>query len=102
MALTVEQLAARFSGVKRAGDQYQACCPCHHDEHPSLSIADGEQGLVIYCHAGCETKQILDAVGVSWGELFPLFVRFRDSDFSCEYWHSRRVGRRRRRWPQGA
>ncbi len=34
--------------------------------------------------------------------IFALFVRFRDSDFSCEYWHSRRVGRRRRRWPQGA
>ena len=32
------------------------------DRNPSLSLCDGERGLLVYCFAGCDARDILDAV----------------------------------------
>lgn len=48
--------------VKRNGSGYVACCPAHDDREPSLSISDGEKGVVVHCHAGCEQRAVLDAL----------------------------------------
>ncbi len=37
-------------------------CPCHDDEQPSLSIADGEDKVVLNCHGGCDQKELFKAV----------------------------------------
>ena len=38
---------------KRVGKGLVANCPVHDDQHPSLSIREGEDGRVlINCHAG--------------------------------------------------
>jgi Toprim domain-containing protein len=32
------------------------------DRNPSLSLRDGKRGLLVYCHAGCDARDILDAI----------------------------------------
>lgn len=69
----IDKVLARLRKVKRTGDrQYQAECPCHHDEHASLSVKEAEDGRVlITCHAGCETESILKELGLGWPDLYP-------------------------------
>ncbi len=58
--------AADVAGVleraKRKTDGFMACCPAHDDREPSLSITDGEKGVVVKCHAGCDQNSVLDAL----------------------------------------
>ena len=46
-----------------ARDRYGiARCPVHDDRNPSLSVADGKTRLLVKCHAGCDPRDILDAL----------------------------------------
>lgn len=45
-----------------AAGAFVACCPAHDDSSPSLSIADGERGPVVHCHAGCSQDAVLEAL----------------------------------------
>ena len=61
-----------LDGVSETSNGWQACCPAHDDEHPSLSIAEGTDGRVLlYCHAGCDIESIVDALGLAKRDLFP-------------------------------
>ena len=31
-------------------------CPCHQDRKASLSVKQGDKGIILHCHAGCQTK----------------------------------------------
>ena len=67
----IQEVLQRFDGVKRSGGgQYMARCPCHDDRKQSLSIGEGEKGIVMNCQAGCDTKDILAKVGLKMGDLF--------------------------------
>lgn len=49
-----------------------AQCPAHDDRQASLSVSgrsDGN-GVVLHCHAGCGTDQVLEALGMSAADLF--------------------------------
>jgi 5S rRNA maturation endonuclease (ribonuclease M5) len=35
----------------------------HGDRNPSLTIADGDKGLLVTCHAGCDPRDVLRALG---------------------------------------
>jgi Toprim domain-containing protein len=50
---------ARALGGRKAGRGYVAKCPAHQDSNPSLSLADGEWGLLVKCHAGCDSRDVL-------------------------------------------
>lgn len=52
------------------GRRFTAQCPAHEDRNPSLSIADGDDRVLIKCHAGCATDQVVRALGLEWRELF--------------------------------
>jgi putative DNA primase/helicase len=47
------------------GSGYLVCCPLpshgkgRGDRSPSLSIADGERGLMVHCFAGCDARDVL-------------------------------------------
>jgi hypothetical protein len=57
--------------VRPNGDQWIAGCPCHDDQHPSLSIALGDNGrAVLCCHAGCRTEDVAAALGLKMADLF--------------------------------
>ena len=55
---------------KKSGDQWQAYCPIHeadaHSHTPSLTVNVGDKvPFVVHCHAGCDPKSILTALGLN-------------------------------------
>ena len=61
-----------LESVKPNGTGYQARCPAHDDRKPSLSISEGEDGrILLKDHAGCSTKEIVEAMGLTTADLFP-------------------------------
>lgn len=53
-------------------DQVNAQCPAHDDRNPSLSIRyDRTAGkLLLNCHTGCRSADIIAALGLTWRDLF--------------------------------
>jgi putative DNA primase/helicase len=52
--------------------QFEACCPAHHDRHPSLSIRIGDDGrILLTCHGPCDTPSVVAALGCELADLFP-------------------------------
>ena len=45
--MQIEELLTRLEGVKRSGNGWSAKCPAHRDRNASLSIADGDKGIVL-------------------------------------------------------
>ena len=48
----------------------RARCPVHSSRGGTLAISRGQRGAVVYCHAGCDTTDILAAIGLGWDDLF--------------------------------
>lgn len=58
--------------MKGSGTQRTARCPAHDDTRNSLSVAQGNNGgIVVTCHAGCEYKDILDAMSLIDADIMP-------------------------------
>ncbi len=54
----------------KAGQPSMAQCPAHDDGHASLSVGPGsEQPVLLKCHAGCDTSDIIAAAGIDWDEV---------------------------------
>jgi AAA domain len=67
----VDQLAANGSKVRTMGEgRASAQCPAHHDGTPSLSVTRIEGSVLIYCHGGCDTENVLDKLGLAKRDLF--------------------------------
>lgn len=60
--MTADEVAGRLVKARRTGAGWSACCPAHEDRTPSLSINDGESGVVVRCHAGCTQDAVLMAL----------------------------------------
>ena len=77
--LFIDRLDGR---IRRSGGGYTAQCPAHEDRSPSLSFREGDDGRVLFhCFAGCAARDVLDALGLTWTDLFPA----RD-DWSTSSW----------------
>src|ERR1039457_2174024 len=61
----IEALERHGSRVTGNGRQRKAQCPAHDDSDPSLSITDGEARVLVKCHAGCDTDDVLAALGLT-------------------------------------
>lgn len=71
-ALESRQLSIRGDD----GRGYTAQCPVHDDRQASLSISIGDDGrALLRCHAGCETGDVVAALGLQMADLFPLRER---------------------------
>jgi hypothetical protein len=67
-----ELLLSKLPDSKRSGSGWQARCPAHDDRRPSLSIAEGDDGrALVKCHAGCETRAVVEALGLKLSDLMP-------------------------------
>jgi hypothetical protein len=68
-----EGLCSRLHGVKKlSNDRWIARCPAHEDKRPSLAIRTLPDGRVLVrCFAGCETSDVISAIGLEWIDLFP-------------------------------
>jgi 5S rRNA maturation endonuclease (ribonuclease M5) len=69
--MTIEDFLGRFEGVRKNASGWTARCPAHDDRRQSLSISQGEKGIVLKCFAGCETKDVLAKLGLKERDLFP-------------------------------
>ncbi|MFG0304815.1 MAG: hypothetical protein ACF8Q5_01235, partial [Phycisphaerales bacterium JB040] len=68
--MTIEAVLARLEGVRRSGSSWEAKCPAHEDGKPSLSVSEGDKGVVLHCHAGCTQEAVVGALGLDWSDLF--------------------------------
>lgn len=69
--MQIDEILSRFRNVKRTGDrQYIACCPAHDDAKQSLSIGAGDGKILLNCFAGCDTRDIVAAVGLTMKDLY--------------------------------
>jgi 5S rRNA maturation endonuclease (ribonuclease M5)/archaellum biogenesis ATPase FlaH len=59
-------------GVQQHGERWQARCPAHDDGKASLSVKHGNNGgIIVFCHAGCETRAIVSAMNLTIADLMP-------------------------------
>ena len=71
--MTIETLISRLDGVKETGNgKYVARCPAHDDKSPSLAIKECSDGrILIHDFAGCETEDVLAAIGLEFHDIMP-------------------------------
>jgi hypothetical protein len=63
-------LLPRLEGAVQLGGYWKALCPAHEDRMPSMTIGRGtSQPIVIRCHAGCDSADILERIGLTWSDL---------------------------------
>lgn len=73
-ARVTEALSA--AGSNGCGTAWQ--CVAHEDRSPSLSVTNGNKGVVINCHAGCATEDVVGALGLTMADLFDEPLQQRD------------------------
>lgn len=56
--------------VQQRGRDAMAQCPAHDDRTPSLHITVGETRVLVRCHAGCDTDDVLAALRFTRADLF--------------------------------
>lgn len=68
--ITLRELLQHFDGVKKLNaSSYQCRCPVHTDNRASLTVSESRGRLLLHCHAGCDTRDVLEAVGLSFRDL---------------------------------
>jgi hypothetical protein len=69
----ISRFLSRLRNVRARGhNRWRACCAAHDDQSPSLDVAVGDEGQVIFkCRAGCGPEEVLDAVGMDFADLYP-------------------------------
>ncbi len=55
----IERVLELLPDARRTGNGWMARCPAHDDHNPSLSIAEGDELVLLHCHAGCALDAIL-------------------------------------------
>lgn len=70
--LNYDNILEKFNVKEHRGDTAKAVCPYHLDKEASLSINHNkdEGKTLIFCHAGCQTRDILDKVGLKMTDLY--------------------------------
>lgn len=89
--MTLNELLARLELVcPRGSGRYAARCPAHVDKSPSLSILEGDKGILLKCWAGCTLGEISKALGLRVADFFF------DARIDLEYREARKAERRTR------
>jgi hypothetical protein len=69
--MTANDFLAHLEGVRPRGPgRWTAKCAAHTDKTPSLSITEGERGILLRCWAGCSIDEICHSLGIEQRELF--------------------------------
>lgn len=68
--MNIDEFAGQFASARPQGGGYRVRCPAHEDRQASLMIHTGRSGnLLLKCHAGCETADVLAALGKTFADL---------------------------------
>lgn len=62
LKIVVEAFEAQGATVTGGPDNFYTRCPGHDDSKASLSLADGDHGVMVKCHASCEQQELFQAV----------------------------------------
>lgn len=63
---------SRLDKVRSTGSgTWIACCPAHQDKHPSMTVREADDRVLVHCFADCSVEQILASVGLTFDALFP-------------------------------
>lgn len=84
-----EILESRGTVKEPSTGRLVAQCPAHDDRNPSLSVTGIEGSVLLYCHAGCATAAVVEALGITMADLFD-----NRRDTTYEYPGGRRVHRK--------
>jgi putative DNA primase/helicase len=63
-------IALALDGQRKSDGGWLCRCPVKShgrqrgDVNPSLSMADGDEKLIVFCHAGCDYRDVLDALRI--------------------------------------
>ena len=69
--MTISEAVRLFNGKRAGKGRWKAKCPCHDDRsRDTLKITSDNRGIALFCWAGCDTKDILAAVGLRYRDLF--------------------------------
>jgi hypothetical protein len=67
----VALVLSKLKNVMSDSNGWSALCPAHEEKRNSLSITHGDDGkAILNCHAGCEVKDIVAAIGLQMRDLF--------------------------------
>lgn len=70
----VDLVLSKLDKVRHAGNGWEACCPAHADDKPSLTVGIGREGQVLlHCHSGnaCSFSEICEAIDLKPNDLWP-------------------------------
>jgi|GEM_PF-3087265 len=68
---SAEEIASMIGGKPCGKDHWQCKCPAHDDRTASLSVSPGRNGdTLLDCKAGCDSGDVLRALGLGWSNLF--------------------------------
>jgi hypothetical protein len=74
----IDRVLSRLDNVLNTPTGWSARCPAHRDRQNSLSVGVGDDGRVLlYCHAGCDIEEIVEAMDLSMPHLFARHERQR-------------------------
>jgi putative DNA primase/helicase len=59
--MRAHEIAEALGGF-RAGNGFLCRCPAHNDRTPSLSIGEKNGKILFKCHAGCEQRDVINAL----------------------------------------
>lgn len=69
--MTYEQFLGKFEKVKLTKNGAEVRCPAHDDKQASLGVARSRDGgIVLKCFAGCDSKDVVAALGLTMKDLF--------------------------------
>jgi hypothetical protein len=59
VAMIGADIAAALGSAYRSGEWWRCRCPVHGSRGRTLAFRDGDRGLIVHCHAGCDCREIL-------------------------------------------
>ena len=69
----LDALLQRLDGVQKSGTGYRARCPACGGRSRKLSVSEIDNGAVLlHCFAGCGALSVVQAVGLTLADLFPI------------------------------
>jgi len=89
--MDIESFVARLDSTHELPSGISARCPAHDDHVSSLMVDTGRDGgIVVKCHAGCQTVDILRALGLSFKDIMGSPIRvalyeYRDEQGELRY-----------------
>ena len=87
--MNYNEILGHFQVKSRKGNEAMCVCPCHNDKKASLSVSEENGKILLYCHAKCETADILNKVGLTWKDL-------NNNQLTGERWRSYVEGKEKR------